>query len=139
MRRKEGWERRLDETIRAAFGRPFSWGSFDCCLFAADCVGVLTGIDPAQQFRGYKTARGAAGVLRRNGGVAGVASRMARQNGAEEIRPAFAQRGDVVLIKAPRGESLGVVGLDGRTALVPDKVGLRAVPLTLAARAWRIG
>jgi hypothetical protein len=52
MKRYEDWPQRLVAAIEAARGRPFSWGAMDCCLFAADVVLAMTGVDYAAGFRG---------------------------------------------------------------------------------------
>ena len=57
---------RLNETIKAALGRPFLWGEFDCCLFAADCTASVCGVDPAENYRGkYTTETGAKRQLKK--------------------------------------------------------------------------
>ncbi|WP_395586068.1 DUF6950 family protein, partial [Pseudomonas syringae group genomosp. 7] len=54
--RQRDWATRLNDVIKAAQGRPFSWGEFDSSLFAADCSSAVGGVDPAEQYRGtYKT------------------------------------------------------------------------------------
>ena len=42
----------LNQHIDAARGKPFKRGSHDCCMWAADVVVALTGIDYAEDFRG---------------------------------------------------------------------------------------
>ena len=50
--RVEGWEKILHDTLETMKERPFVWGTFDCCLFAADIVQALTGVDYAAGYRG---------------------------------------------------------------------------------------
>lgn len=58
--RRLNWHQHLAQTLQAAMTRPFSWGEHDCCLFAADCVQAVTGVDVAADFRGtYTTPLGA--------------------------------------------------------------------------------
>lgn len=52
MRRLPDWPERLISAVRAAEGRPFSWGSVDCAHFAADCCLAITGHDPIAPWRG---------------------------------------------------------------------------------------
>jgi hypothetical protein len=150
LRRREDWPRRLVEFLEAAHGRPFSWGTFDCCLFACDAVEAMTGVDPARPFRGrYRTRRGAYAALKRftgsrhcRGGLKETAERIAGELGMPEVRPLMAQRGDVVLIEsAPgeRGDALGIVDMTGRhvSVVAPDS-GYRRLPLAAAERAWRV-
>lgn len=157
MKRVEDWPARLDEAIRVAFWRPFSWGGHDCALFACDAIEAMTGVDPAASFRGqYKSKRGAYAALKRfsDGGLEEAAEKMAGELGAPEIGPAFAGRGDVALlpVEMPDGPSaegfgpqagkvsdaLGIVGPDGRHVLVAAPEGLAKLPVALVKRAWRV-
>jgi hypothetical protein len=135
--RLENWP-----SLLAAFladEKPFAWGSRDCCLFAADAVLCITGLDPAIDFRGrYKTAKGAARVLKKYGGLEGAVEVIALDHGMMEVPVGLAQRGDVVLIDSPRGLALAVVNLKGGvTAQGPD--GVIHHDIRVAHRAWRVG
>ena len=69
------WSERLADFLAARRSMPFAWGSNDCCMFAADCVLLLTGKDFAE-FRGeYEDARRAAELLLQVGGVEAIATR----------------------------------------------------------------
>jgi hypothetical protein len=140
LKRHENWPARLGAAIEAARVRGFEWGKNDCCLFAANAIQAMTGIDPAAGFRGYASARGAAARLKEYGGVAALAATQARRFGWPEVAPAAARRGDVVLVEDAAGEALGVVDLSGRWVLQPAGGGLAARPLMPAGlRAWRVG
>jgi hypothetical protein len=140
IKRREDWPARLGEAIEEARVAGFVWGKNDCCLFAANAVRAMCGVDPAAGFRGYATARGAAARLKEYGGVAALAAIQARRFGWPEVAPATARRGDVVLVEDAGGEALGVVDLSGRWVLQPAAQGLAARPLARAGlRAWRIG
>ncbi len=103
--RNRDWATRLCNTIKAATERPFSWGEFDCCLFAADCCIAVCGVDPAEKYRGkYKTERGAKGALVRNHGSLEAAF----DAYFERVEPAMAQRGDVALTDSEDGRSIAV-------------------------------
>ncbi len=153
-RRRVDWPERLAGCLAAARARPFAWGSHDCALFACDCVKAITGVDPGRRFRAkYKTARGAAGALRRfaGGGVEAAAMRMAADLGAPEIAVARAGRGDVVLLRlAPLAqdegraragpvEALGVIDMSGRRIAAVSMAGLERAAIARGLRAWRIG
>lgn len=123
---------RLQAFIESRRETPFAWGSHDCALFAADWVASATGTDPAQGLRGrYRTARGAARLIKREGGLEAIAdSRL-----GERIEPKLAQRGDVVLLEGSHGPTLGVcLGVD---AAAPGEDGLMLVPMHNALAAWR--
>jgi hypothetical protein len=96
MQRHNDWEDRLRTYLDRVEWEPFKWGSHDCALFAADCVRVQTGVDPAEAFRGtYGTATGARGALREHG--EGTLFRTVRLWFGEPKSPHQAKRGDVMM------------------------------------------
>ncbi|MGD9538559.1 MAG: hypothetical protein AB7P52_11585 [Alphaproteobacteria bacterium] len=130
------WPERLSDAVEAARGRPFSWGTHDCALFAADCARAITGHDPLAAVRGtYGTAQGAARVLRRLGGD--DLGALAALVGGPAIPVAWARRGDWVLIEEMPEKALGVcLGLNA--AFVTER-GLTFRPTARCAAAWKIG
>lgn len=139
-RRLDGWEKRLAEFIAARMDDPFVWGVSDCCLFACDAIKAMRGDDPAAWFRGrYDDMRGAAAALREfseGGGLEDVAERIAREQGFDEISPAFAQRGDCLLIATDGGSALGVQ-FDHRAA-VQGPARLTITMDVRVLRAWAV-
>jgi len=101
MRKKEGWPELLNAHIRSVRGRDFEAGTFDCCLFAADCVQAMTDEDCAVAFRGkYSTMEEAIALLHAfgGGGLLETMLILAEQFGWEKIDHRYqAQRGDVVM------------------------------------------
>lgn len=96
--RHQDWEDRLRTYLDRVKEDKFEWGTHDCALFSADCVNAMTGVDPAEVFRGtYDTARGAAEALRTHGG--GTLLRTMRQWFGEALESVHqAQRGDLVML-----------------------------------------
>lgn len=138
LTRCEDWPERLDAWLGAHKATPFAWGTWDCALAACDWVLVAIGADLAEGLRGYKTARGAAGAMRRfaGGGLVEVVEKVAARNGIAEVAPSYAQRGDVVLIESDRGPALGVAIETGIVCAGPG--GLVRRLRRDAVRAWRI-
>ena len=145
------WQTRLRDAIMARRTEKFAWGRFDCCLAACDLVEGMTGVDPAKKLRGYRTAAGAfkrlsqaAPGAKKDKRLEAVAAQLAVELGAPEVSPNYAQRGDMVLVRAetPEGmaDVLAVVDLTGRYAITPGPgQGWALVPLERATRAWRVG
>ncbi|ASN67554.1 hypothetical protein 9F7_6 [uncultured Caudovirales phage] len=103
--RYRDWTTRLSEVIKAALERPFSWGEFDCCLFAADCAVAVCGTDPAESYRGtYKTEAGAKRALKKRHGSLEAAWDAC----FTRVAPAFIQRGDIAMYEAPGGKAMAV-------------------------------
>jgi hypothetical protein len=148
MTRSKGWAERLfGEFVPACRVKPFAWGEFDCCLFACDVINLLVGVDPAAEIRGtYHDLRGALTVIAGYGGFERLVDTVTQRHGFQEIAVGLAQRGDLVLVKDEAIETcmgaghptLGIIASDGR-ALIPNEVGLLAVPRKSAVKAWRIG
>lgn len=133
MPRYRDWTTQLHNTIKAANTRPFSWGEFDCCLFAADCCIAICGIDPAASYRGrYTTEIGAKRVLRNtHGSLEGAWDACFKR-----VPVAMRQRGDVVLFDSENGRCVGVVWANAIWAVTDDGVHrVRAEPLIC----WSVG
>lgn len=130
--RDVNWLPRLSSVISRAQHTPFAWGKHDCCLFACDCAVAIAGIDPAAQYRGrYSTEIGAKRALTKNHGSLEAAFDACFQR----IDPAFAQRGDLVLIEDDLGRSAGVVWSNGIWSVSPSGTGIvNLTPLI----AWRV-
>jgi hypothetical protein len=127
------WEARLANLVVEAQTRRFAWGTFDCCIFAADCVQAMTGKDPMQGLRGYTTWRQSVLLVRQLGGLP-AAVKQALGDPLEH--PALAQRGDVVLVNT-KLPALGVVV--GASALAPLSTGVQRFPVGDWVTAWRVG
>lgn len=57
--RSTDWSVKLNQYILNAQKRVFKYGEFDCCIFVADAVKEMTGIDFMEEFRGkYDTIEG---------------------------------------------------------------------------------
>lgn len=138
MRRVPDWDERLAAEIQRARGMMFAWGSHDCCLWVARVVAEISGHDFAVNYRGYKTAAGAARLLDAHGGVAGIASRAL----GPAIPLAHAVRGDVVAflgrdVDGVERDALGIV-IGSRFAAVTTR-GLIFPAMWTAYSAWAVG
>lgn len=134
MQRLDGWRPAFVAAIDAHRGHAFVWGEHDCAILAADCVLAVTGIDPAEPFRGrYATKKEAAAVLAEAGyetAVAVVAGRF------REIHPSQAVVADIAVVATRQGPALAPV--IGAELAVYAPAGIGAVPLAEAKRAFRI-
>lgn len=136
LQRLPHWQLHLDALLCSRLQESFAWGVFDCCLFAADCVQAVTGVDPAEQYRGYRGARQALRVLDHAGGVGLIATRaLGFPQRLDTARP-----GDIVLVPADKRdrEALAVVVAPG-LATLPAARGLVQAPLSMARYLWAVG
>lgn len=125
----EGWESRLFKKLDTT--QPFKWGENDCCLFAADCLIEIYGIDFAEEFRGYKTAAGAYKRLAKAGGLYAVLD----SKFGPAINPKLAKRGAVVSFYVGKELALGV-HIGDKIAAVSEK-GLIFLPMEVVDKAWQ--
>lgn len=139
--RRDDWEARLAEVLATAVAQPFAWGIQDCCLFAADCVQALTGIDFADEFRGtYDDADSAAMRLIAVTGTTEIAIAINEYFKFPRLgNVAFAARGDLALFKNERDQdTLGVIDLTGEWIACVSPQGLQYLPIDCAVMAWAI-
>ena len=144
MQRFPDWPERLHDYLVERKTMPFAWGAHDCAAFGSGAVAVQCGVDPMQSVYGsYKTAKGAAGFIKRNGGdLETVVKKYMSKAGFQEINPLMAGRGCVVMANIQTHDgtapAVGVVGLDSRKALfVSNKTGgWFEVPITECFIAW---
>jgi hypothetical protein len=127
------WQAQLLNCIQAAQGRPFVWGTLDCCLFVADCCVALCGIDPAASYRGrYCTETEAKRVLlREHGSIGAVLDAHFKQ-----VPVMMAQRGDAVVYDGPNGETAGVIWAGAIWAVTEQ--GAQPLPGVRPKAVWRV-
>lgn len=112
---------------------PFAWGRHanDCAGYSIEAVRVQTAriLLPGTV---WTTARGAARVIRREGGIEALAGRDLRR-----IAPARAMRGDIAGIHdAAHGITLMVV--EGETLVGPGETGNLRMPRSAMIAAWSV-
>ena len=126
------WHARLIALIAERQAQPFAWGGMDCCLWVADAVHAMTGVDHAASVRAhYSTARGARSVLRHFGGLDGAAARA-----GPPIGPLFAAAGDIGIVHDGERNLLAVC--IGEHWMTTGRTGLGTLPFTAGRRAWRV-
>jgi hypothetical protein len=141
--RAHDWEMRLHAFIESEKHKPFAWGTHDCCIFAANWILALTGVDIAEDFRGKYTDEASCNALLAKLGYADVAAMIAAQLTVKwqfpAVQPNFAHRGDLIQVQQPTGPALCVVGLNGKHAHgVSDKGLVRMRTYHDAVKAWRV-
>jgi hypothetical protein len=142
-RRQQSWPDDLHRHVMDRRDTGFAWGTHDCCMFAADSIQEITGVDPAPEFRGkYHTEAEAVALIKTiTGGSTpeDAAVYVAQKNSFAELKNVlFAQRGDLVIYDSESGPVAGVVHLNGKDALFVGASGLFRQPLRKCRRAWRI-
>lgn len=138
MKRFADWPARLNRFFEARELRPFAWGANDCSTFAADDVRELTGVDLLTDCSPrWGDATEAGLTIRRERGLLGALN---RRLGAPLQTPALAQRGDVLLVRAPlaQGHTRFVAVCDSDRWAAPGAGGLLRGPLAQAVKAWRV-
>jgi hypothetical protein len=131
MKRREDWAEQLADYLDARRDVPFAWGGNDCASFAAGAVEAMTG--EATQIQQIESAAAYLHFLRDHGPLDAIVDDTL---GERLPSPAFAQRGDVVLLFVDERATLGVC--IGTEAAAPGPDGMLAVPMTAARAAWRV-
>ena len=133
--RKKDWSEKLVNYLLDNLDTPFEWGTFDCCLFAANAVREMTGKDFAAPFRDkYTTEKGAAKALIKYG-QGDIKSTLNAIFGP--LKPRLkAGRGDLVLVETDTGDALGVVASGKIWVSTFD--GLATIPLERALGCWSV-
>ncbi len=127
IKRLEHWDTtHLHQFLLERRKTPFKWGGHDCCLFAADAIQAITGVDIASDFRGrYSDQASALDAIKSvTGGttVEDAAVYCATKAGLPELpHPNFAHRGDLVLLNDAGQLIAGVIGLNSKPLSVGDK------------------
>ena len=137
MTRHPDWQTLLDAFLCEHQFEPFHYGQWDCGLFVCSAVRVMTGVDPAASLRNvYSSPREAVQTMRARGirSVEGLVEAVTTECRMPETPVSCAQRGDVALVR----HSLGLVALNGRDVLLASACGLWRIPLSMAARTWRV-
>lgn len=150
LKRSTTWlTRELDTYLRETASKPFAWGSNDCCLFAANGIESMTGVDIADDFRGKYTDQASAFALIKTvtGGatVADAAAYCATKHGlvewvtaAGKPLPLMAKRGDLVVVANAGSLIAGIVDLSGRYVAAMSETGIVRLPLSAIQRAWNV-
>lgn len=137
------WEIPLENYIDSNQLTPFAYGTFDCCLFAANCVLAETGVDIATEYRGLYTDEATAFALlsKVTGGFTVEDTMTHACTQYEFITPLpsvfYAQRGDVVSMVIGSVTTLGIVSLDGCSAWFTGD-SLTKYPISECNKAWGI-
>ncbi|SES76280.1 hypothetical protein [Variovorax sp. OV084] len=126
------WQLRLAEFGQARASMPFRWGSNDCCSFAAAAVEAITGENPMAAADRYDSEFGALRLIAAAGGLRALVSSFL----GDEIRPAAAAVGDIVLVLNDGAELVGVC--NGVNVMAPSAGGMVALSMDAAVAAWRI-
>jgi hypothetical protein len=138
VKRFPDWEIRLHQEIESARGKKFAWGSFDCALFACDCILAMTGEDLAAAYRGKYSDEAGAGKLVGES-LLRFAHDVAMTAGMIPQHANFARRGDLVLVNngTPLG-ALGIVSHHGHFAWCAAD-GLARVKMHRWMLSWKVG
>jgi hypothetical protein len=129
--RIDGWDAALAALLDYWAARPFAYGEADCARFVAEAVAAQTGQDFYAPFLGkYKSKSGSVKALRTIG-AGDLAATITAALG-EPVHPAFAGRGDVVMMDGNAGLCMGAV------AWFVGEAGLEQRATAACQTAWKV-
>ena len=132
MKKHQDWQLRFEAFIKERQNLPFAWGANDCTTFAADCVEALTGVKHLPDLRDYASELQAARLLKKHGGVVGIATAAMGQ----PVNVLQANVGDVVLTESEGRDMLAIC--NGGTCIAPGPLGLVHLGMDTARLCWRV-
>lgn len=123
MTRVANWPLELQATVERWRDRRLKWGVSDCCVFGAEVVLALTGVDHRDRLPTVRSRDNAQAALELGGGLEAMVSAV-----LGPPKPAArAQRGDLVLADLGDGPTVAVClghlcAAPGITGLVTDRM-----------------
>lgn len=105
--RVDNWEHKLFEFIEQNKKTCFQLGEFDCCLFAAKAVEIMTGDNLYSEFLGkYKTPQGYLKLIKKKGftSIENFVSSIFQEKNIKNVK-----RGDLVFMAGAVGVNLGLI------------------------------
>lgn len=138
IRRITNWPIALATFMESRKNTRFAWGKHDCCMFAADAIRTITGVDLAATYRGYDSKEACREIIELHGGMAGLMESITAAHGLKECQIAFAKRGDLVLIDGSIGETIGIIALNSKPC-APARRGYTFADKADVIKAWSIG
>jgi hypothetical protein len=130
MKRLDNWPALLAKYFQQKKNEPFVWGKNDCCRFADGAVIAITGQSMMKSFN-YTSEKEALRLLKTS------LEALTSAELGQSIKPAFAQRGDVVLVK--RGELPALAICDGAVWHGAGQNGIESGVMSEAICCWKVG
>lgn len=129
IQRIEGWEFALSQYLAEVKSIPFGWGTNDCCLFSANWVNQLIGIDYMAEFRDqYTNEEEALKIIEEHTNLVVELDSL-----LEPSAIPFARRGDIVMYKG----ALGIC--NGMHSYFMLEKGLFPIKTSRCSNAWKVG
>lgn len=122
--KKEGWEKRMYDTIADWKDTPFQWGGLDCFHFVLDCLekmadDILMDMSKIK----YTSAKGSLSQMKKHFGTMDIVAFVQNEFGFKTVWPEQAQRGDIAFID----QTIGIVDTEiiwamGENGLVSNPI-----------------
>ena len=130
MQRLDNWPALLAKYFAEKKDEPFVWGVNDCCRFADGAVIAITGQSMMQSFN-YTNEKEALRLLKTS------LEALTSNELGQSIKPAFAQRGDVVMIQRSEMPSLAIC--DGSIWHGAGLTKMETGQMSEAIFCWKVG
>lgn len=136
MKRLADWNIHLEDYFFEHLNTPFQWGKFDCVMFVAGAMKVVTGERVIPSELSWTSYRGAMKALRKysDGTVKGSVAKFASD--FDRIRPISIRLGDLCIVKNEQNEDVCSI-FSGRGPMVATPDGVKPTLPELISMAWR--
>mgnify|MGYP001208847668 CR=1 FL=1 len=136
MKKVIDWEIKFNSFIEKNKNKPFSWGTWDCCMFSNAVIKEITGEDLIPKSLKWNDEESAMKAIKKyNKTLLKSIEKACKVKNVNEIDKAYITKGDLVVYK----EESELVGIsDGMNILTPtdDSVGVKNNVNIL--KVWRI-
>ena len=127
----------INAAVKAVMGKPFTWGSSDCCTFVCDTLMGIDHPDYMVDLRGrYSDEDSSAKILLAyaGGGLVEAAIKMAAHGGLVSVSPIESVDPELGIISSEMGPMLALFHKD--KWLARSELGVSYVPRCRAVLAW---
>ena len=137
MRKLEDWEIKYRSFVIKHKDTPFSWGTWDCCMFSNALIREITGEDLIPEILNWDDEETAIKSIKDYGKtmLGSISKAVKEKKGINAINKSYMTRGDLVVFKQ-KSQLVGIC--DGMNILSPSDEGIESLGNDLAVKVWRI-
>ena len=132
------WKTKFSDHLLSVKDNRFKWGKQDCCMFAANCIQNICGVDILEEYRGQYSTEDEAQVFidEKGGTLSKFLTQVCRKYKLSKVHPKKAQNGSLCLVNTDIGDTAGILW-NGKVWAQGPK-GVITAPKSYIKRAWSL-